>query len=297
LGGEEYPSTAIGINLPNADWIRAQYGSKSITISNITDAYNKAAHGNGFKEEFVIDKDTLCLIEKYGDVCDDLHTDLHECLGHGSGQLLPGVDPDALKAYGNTIEEARADLFGLYYIADEKLVELGLTPDMEAYKSQYYTYIMNGLMTQLIRITPGHQIEEAHMRNRALIAHWCYENGNAIRLVRREGKTYVEITDYPALRALIARLLAEVQRIKSEGDFEAARELVERYAVKVDPELHAEVLERYKRLNLAPYKGFINPQLLPVYDKDGEICDIQVYYGESYAHQMLRYSQEYGTLI
>ena len=297
LGGEEYPSTAIGINLPNADWIRAQYGSKSITISNITDAYNKAAHGNGFKEEFVIDKDTLRLIEKYGDVCDDLHTDLHECLGHGSGQLLPGVDPDALKAYGNTIEEARADLFGLYYIADPKLVELGLTPDMEAYKSQYYTYMMNGLMTQLIRITPGHQIEEAHMRNRALIAHWCYENGNAIRLVRQDDKTYVEITDYAALRVLIARLLAEVQRIKSEGDYEAARALVERYAVRVDPELHNEVLERYQRLNLAPYKGFINPQLLPVYDKDGNISDIQVYYGESYAHQMLRYSQEYGTLI
>ena len=297
LGGEEYPSTAIGINLPNADWIRAQYGSKSITISNITDAYNKAAHGNGFKEEFVIDKDTLTLIEKYGDVCDDLHTDLHECLGHGSGQLLPGVDPDALKAYGNTIEEARADLFGLYYIADEKLVELGLTPDLEAYKSQYYTYMMNGLMTQLIRITPGRQIEEAHMRNRALIAHWCYENGDALRLVKRNGKTYLEVTDYPRLRQLIARLLAEVQRIKSEGDFEAARTLVEHYAVKVDPELHAEVLERYKRLNLAPYKGFINPQLLPVYDKAGDICDIQVYYGESYAHQMLRYSQEYGTLI
>ena len=297
LGGEEYPSTAIGINLPNADWIRAQYGSKSITISNITDAYNKAAHGNGFKEEFVIDKDTLTLIEKYGDVCDDLHTDLHECLGHGSGQLLPGVDPDALKAYGNTIEEARADLFGLYYIADEKLVELGLTPDLEAYKSQYYTYMMNGLMTQLIRITPGRQIEEAHMRNRALIAHWCYENGDVLRLVKRNGKTYLEVTDYPRLRQLIARLLAEVQRIKSEGDFEAARTLVERYAVKVDPELHAEVLERYKRLNLAPYKGFINPQLLPVYDKAGDICDIQVYYGESYAHQMLRYSQEYGTLI
>ena len=297
LGGEEYPSTAIGINLPNADWIRAQYGSKSITISNITDAYNKAAHGNGFKEEFVIDKDTLTLIEKYGDVCDDLHTDLHECLGHGSGQLLPGVDPDALKAYGNTIEEARADLFGLYYIADEKLVELGLTPNMEAYKSQYYTYMMNGLMTQLIRITPGRQIEEAHMRNRALIAHWCYENGDALRLVKRNGKTYLEVTDYPRLRQLIARLLAEVQRIKSEGDFEAARTLVEHYAVKVDPELHAEVLERYKRLNLAPYKGFINPQLLPVYDKAGDICDIQVYYGESYAHQMLRYSQEYGTLI
>ena len=297
LGGEEYPSTAIGINLPNADWIRAQYGSKSITISNITDAYNKAAHGNGFKEEFVINQDTLSLIEKYGDICDDLHTDLHECLGHGSGQLLPGVDPDALKAYGNTIEEARADLFGLYYIADQKLVELGLTPDMEAYKSQYYTYMMNGLMTQLIRITPGHQIEEAHMRNRALIAHWCYENGSAIQLVKHEGKTYVEISDYVALRELIARLLAEVQRIKSEGDFEAARELVERYAVKVDPELHNEVLERYKHLNLAPYKGFINPQLLPVYDKNGDICDIQVYYGESYAHQMLRYSTEYGTLI
>jgi len=297
LGGEEYPSTAIGINLPNADWIRVQYGSKSITISNITDAYNKAAHGNGFKEEFVINQDTLNLIEKYGDICDDLHTDLHECLGHGSGQLLPGVDPDALKAYGNTIEEARADLFGLYYIADQKLVELGLTPDMEAYKSQYYTYMMNGLMTQLIRITPGHQIEEAHMRNRALIAHWCYENGSAIQLVKHEGKTYVEISDYVALRELIARLLAEVQRIKSEGDFEAARELVERYAVKVDPELHNEVLERYKHLNLAPYKGFINPQLLPVYDKNGDICDIQVYYGESYAHQMLRYSTEYGTLI
>lgn len=297
LGGEEYPSTAIGINLPNADWIRVQYGSKSITISNITDAYNKAAHGNGFKEEFVINQDTLNLIEKYGDICDDLHTDLHECLGHGSGQLLPGVDPDALKAYGNTIEEARADLFGLYYIADEKLVELGLTPDMEAYKSQYYTYMMNGLMTQLIRITPGHQIEEAHMRNRALIAHWCYENGSAIQLVKHEGKTYVEISDYVALRELIARLLAEVQRIKSEGDFEAARELVERYAVKVDPELHNEVLERYKHLKLAPYKGFINPQLLPVYDKNGDICDIQVYYGESYAHQMLRYSTEYGTLI
>ena len=295
LGGEEYPSTAIGINLPNADWIRAQYGSKSITISNITDAYNKAAHGNGFKEEFVIDNDTLSLIEKYVDICDDLHTDLHECLGHGSGQLLPGVDPDALKAYGNTIEEARADLFGLYYIANPKLVELGLTPDMEAYKSQYYTYMMNGLMTQLIRITPGHQIEEAHMRNRALIAHWCYENGSAIQLVKHDGKTYIEITDYSALRELIARLLAEIQRIKSEGDYKAARELVERYAVKVDPELHCEVLERYKRLNLAPYKGFINPQLQPVYDKDGDICDIQVYYGESYAHQMLRYSQEYGT--
>lgn len=297
LGGDEYPSTAIGINLPNADWIRAQYGSKSITISNITDAYNKAAHGNGFKEEFVIDAETLRMIEKYGDVCDDLHTDLHECLGHGSGQLLPGVDPDALKAYGNTIEEARADLFGLYYIADKKLVELGLTPDEEAYKSQYYTYMMNGLMTQLIRITPGRQIEEAHMRNRALIAHWCYEQGDVIRLVKREGKTFVEITDYQQLRQLIARLLAEIQRIKSEGDFEAARQLVEQYAVKVDPTLHQEVLERYRQLNLAPYKGFINPQMLPVYDENGDICDVQLNYGESYAHQMLRYSSEYGTLV
>ena len=297
LGGEEYPSTAIGINLPNADWIRAQYGSKSITISNITDAYNKAAKGSGFKEEFVIDEQTLSMIEKYGDVCDDLHTDLHECLGHGSGQLLPGVDPDSLKAYGNTIEEARADLFGLYYIADEKLVELGLTPDKEAYRSQYYAYMMNGLMTQLIRITPGRQIEEAHMRNRALIAHWCYENADAIQLVKRDGKTYVEITDYEQLRTLIARLLAEVQRIKSEGDYEAARQLVETYAVKVDAALHQEVLERYQKLNLAPYKGFINPMMLPVVDEKGEICDIQLNYSESYAHQMLRYSSEYGTLI
>ena len=297
LGGDEYPATAIGINLPNADWIRAQYGSKSITISNITDAYNKASKGSGFKEEFVVDQDTMALIDKYGDVCDDLHTDLHECLGHGSGQLLPGVDPDSLKAYSSTIEEARADLFGLYYIADKKLVELGLVPDEKAYQSQYYTYMMNGLMTQLIRITPGNQLEEAHMRNRALIAHWCYENGDAIKLVKRDGKTYVEITDYVELRALVARLLAEIQRIKSEGDYEAARALVERYAVKVDADLHAEVLERYKKLNLAPYKGFINPQLLPVYDENGEISDITANYGESYAHQMLRYSAEYGTLI
>jgi dipeptidyl-peptidase-3 len=297
LGGDEYPSTAIGINLPNADWIRAQYGSKSITISNITDAYNKAAHGNGFKEEFVIDGETLRLIEKYGDICDDLHTDLHECLGHGSGQLLPGVDPDALKAYGNTIEEARADLFGLYYIADPKLVELGLVPDGEAYKSQYYTYMMNGLMTQLVRINPGHIIEEAHMRNRALIAHWCLEQGDAVRIVKRDGKTYVEVTDYDELRALIARLLAEVQRIKSEGDFEAARQLVEHYAVNIDATLHAEVLERYQHLNLAPYKGFINPMMLPLLDANGEICDIQLNYSESYTHQMLRYSSEYATLI
>ena len=296
LGGDEYPSTAIGINLPNADWIRAEYGSKSITISNITEAYNKAAHGNGFKEEFVVDQETLEMIEKYGDKCDDLHTDLHECLGHGSGQLLPGTDPDALKAYGNTIEEARADLFGLYYIADHKLVELGLLPDDEAYKAQYYSYIMNGLLTQLIRIEPGRQIEEAHMRNRSLIAHWCYEQGDVIQLEQRDGKTYVRITDYQALRTLFARLLAEIQRIKSEGDYEAARQLVERYAVKVDAALHEEILERYKKLNLAPYKGFINPVMKPVMDDAGNICDIQLDYTESYVHQMLRYGQEYGTL-
>ena len=298
LGGDEYPATAIGINLPNADWIRAQYGSKSITISNITDAYNKAAHGSGFKEEFVIDKETLDLIDRYGDICDDLHTDLHECLGHGSGQLLPGTDPDALKAYGNTIEEARADLFGLYYIADPKLIELGLLPDGEAYKSQYYTYMMNGLMTQLVRIEPGHQIEEAHMRNRSLIAHWCLEHGgDSMSLINRDGKTYLQINDYPRLRQLIAELLAEIQRIKSEGDYEAARQLVEQYAVKVDPILHKEVLDRYRKLNLAPYKGFINPWLLPVYDADGEIQDILVNYSETYDHQMLRYSSEYATLI
>ena len=297
LGGEEYPSTAIGINLPNADWIRARYGSKSITISNITDAYNKAAHGNGFKEEFVEDESMLSLIERYGDVCDTLHTDLHECLGHGSGQLLPGVSPDALKAYGSTIEEARADLFGLYYMADPKLVELGLLPDGEAYKAQYYSYMMNGLMTQLIRITPGHQIEEAHMRNRALIAHWCADQGNVVQLVKREGRTFVHISDFVALRQLFATLLSEIQRIKSEGDYETARKLVERYAVSVDADLHKEVLERYRRLDLAPYKGFINPQLLPIYGADGQIADIQVYYGESYTHQMLRYSHEYGTLI
>ena len=297
LGGDEYPSTAIGINLPNADWIRAEYGSKSITISNITDAYNKAARGNGFKEEFVIDGETLAVINRYGDVCDDLHTDLHECLGHGSGQLLPGTDPDALKAYGNTIEEARVDLFGLYYIADDKLVELGLLPDGEAYKAQYYSYMMNGLLTQLTRIQPGHQIEEAHMRNRALIAHWCLENGNTLSLVKREGKTYLRINDYVALRQQLATLLAEIQRIKSEGDYEAARELVERYAVKVDPVIHEEILERYKHLNLAPYKGFINPRLVPVRNEQGEMTDIQVDYTEGYAQQMLRYSTEYGTLI
>lgn len=297
LGGDEYPSTAIGINLPNADWIRAEYGSKSITISNITDAYNKASHGNGFKEEFVIDEDTLRMIEQYGDICDELHTDLHECLGHGSGQLLPDTDPDALKAYGNTIEEARADLFGLYYIADAKLVELGLTPNEEAYKSQYYSYIMNGLLTQLIRIQPGNQIEEDHMRNRALIAHWCYENGKAVDIIKKNGKTYVQINDYQELRRLFATLLAEIQRIKSEGDYEAARQLVERYAVNVDPVVHQEILERYERLHLAPYKGFINPRLIVKRDAKGEITDILADYTEGYAEQMLRYSSEYGTMV
>lgn len=296
LGGDEYPSTAIGINLPNADWIRAEHGSKSVTIGNLTDAYNKAAHGNGFREEFVVDAETIALIDKYGDVCDDLHTDLHECLGHGSGQLLPGVDPDALKNYGNTIEEARADLFGLYYIADEKLVELGLTPDMEAYKSQYYTYMMNGLLTQLTRIKPGHQIEEAHMRNRALIAHWCYAHGDAIELLKRDGKTYIRINDYQQLRRLIAELLAEIQRIKSEGDFESARELVERYAVKVDADLHQEILDRYAKLNLAPYKGFLNPVMRPIEDSDGQIVDVELDYTESYTEQMLRYSRDYSVM-
>lgn len=296
LGGDEYPSTAIGINLPNADWIRAEHGSKSVTIGNLTEAYNKAARGNGFREEFVIDAETIALIDKYGDVCDDLHTDLHECLGHGSGQLLPGIDPDALKNYGNTIEEARADLFGLYYIADDKLVELGLTPDKEAYKSQYYTYMMNGLMTQLTRIKPGHQIEEAHMRNRALIARWCMEHGDAMQLVKRDGKTFVSITDYEALRGLIARLLAEIQRIKSEGDFEAARQLVEKYAVKVDAHLHEEVLSRYAKLDLAPYKGFLNPVMTPVTDEQGEITDVTLDYTEGYADQMLRYSRDYSLL-
>ena len=299
LGGDEYPSTAIGINLPNADWIRAEHGSKSVTIGNLTDAYNKAARGNGFREEFVVDEATIRLINQYGDLCDDLHTDLHECLGHGSGQLLPGVDPDALKAYGNTIEEARADLFGLYYIADEKLVQLGLTPDGEAYKSQYYTYMMNGLLTQLTRIKPGHQIEEAHMRNRSLIAHWCLEQGredNVMQLVERQGKTFLLINDYQQLRRLIAELLAEVQRIKSEGDYEAARQLVERYAIRIDQRLHQEILQRYERLDLAPYKGFVNPRLSLVRSPEGQIVDVDVDYTETYVEQMLRYSRDYAAL-
>ena len=316
LGGEEYPASAIGINLPNANWIRQEYGSKSVTIGNLTEAYNKAAQGNGFRDEFVIDEDTISLMNQYEDITDDLHTDLHECLGHGSGQLLPGTDPDALKAYGSTIEEARADLFGLYYVADYKLVELGLTPNDEAYKAQYYGYLMNGLLTQTIRIKEGDKIEEAHMRNRALIAWWVMEHAEgAVELVKMdmnyasaedalkdsEGniittKTYVKINDYAKLRHLFGELLAEIQRIKSEGDFEAARLLVEKYAVNIDPELHREILARYKKLNLAPYKGFINPKMTLEMDEEGEITDVVLDYEESYVDQMLRYSDEYGTL-
>ena len=297
LAGDLYPAT--GINLPNANWIRSHHGSKSVTIGNITDAYNKAAHGNGFNEEFVYSDAELQLIDKYADVTDELHTDLHECLGHGSGKLLPGVDPDALKAYGSTIEEARADLFGLYYVADPKLVELGLTPSADAYKAQYYTYLMNGLMTQLVRIEPGNNVEEAHMRNRQLIARWVYEKGAAekvVELVKKDGKTYVVINDYEKVRDLFGRLLAEIQRIKSTGDYAGAHDLVEAYAVKVDPALHAEVLERYKKLNLAPYKGFVNPKYEVVTDADGTITDVTVTYDEGYAEQMLRYSKDYSTL-
>jgi dipeptidyl-peptidase-3 len=299
LAGDLYPATAIGINLPNANWIRSHHGSKSVTIGNITDAYNKAAHGNGFNEEFVYSDAELQLIDKYADVTDELHTDLHECLGHGSGKLLPGVDPDALKAYGSTIEEARADLFGLYYVADPKLVELGLTPSADAYKAQYYTYLMNGLMTQLVRIEPGNNVEEAHMRNRQLIARWVYEKGAAekvVELVKKDGKTYVVINDYEKVRDLFGRLLAEIQRIKSTGDYAGAHDLVEAYAVKVDPALHAEVLERYKKLNLALYKGFVNPKYEAVTDADGTITDVTVTYDEGYAEQMLRYSKDYSTL-
>lgn len=299
LAGDLYPATAIGINLPNANWIRSHHGSKSVTIGNITDAYNKAAHGNGFNEEFVYSDAELQLIDKYADVTDELHTDLHECLGHGSGKLLPGVDPDALKAYGSTIEEARADLFGLYYVADPKLVELGLTPSADAYKAQYYSYLMNGLMTQLVRIEPGNNVEEAHMRNRQLIARWVYEKGAAekvVELVKKDGKTYVVINDYEKVRDLFGRLLAEIQRIKSTGDYAGAHDLVEAYAVKVDPALHAEVLERYKKLNLAPYKGFVNPKYEVVTDADGTITDVTVTYDEGYAEQMLRYSKDYSTL-
>lgn len=316
LGGEEYPASAIGINLPNSNWIRQEHGSKSVTIGNLTDAYNKAAQGNGFRDEFVIDKETVALMNQYADITDDLHTDLHECLGHGSGQLLPNTDPDALKAYGNTIEEARADLFGLYYVADHKLVELGLTPNDEAYKAQYYSYLMNGLLTQTIRIKEGDKIEEAHMRNRALIAWWTLEHAEgAVELVQEEvsyasaedalkdaegniitTRTYMKVNDYEKLRHLFGELLAEIQRIKSEGDYEAARQLVEKYAVNIDPALHREILARYKKLNLAPYKGFINPKMTLQYDEEGTPTDVLLDYEESYTDQMLRYSDEYGTL-
>jgi dipeptidyl-peptidase-3 len=299
LGGDLYPASAIGINLPNSNWIRAEHGSKSVTIGNLTHAYNQAAHGNGFKEEFVINREVLELMEKYEDVCDDLHTDLHECLGHGSGKMLPGVDPDSLKAYGATIEEARADLFGLYYLADPKLTELGLTPDSEAYKAQYYGYLMNGLLTQLVRINPGKDIEEAHMRNRALIARWALEMGKeeqVIEMICLNRKTYVQINNYQKLREIFGKQLAEIQRIKSEGDLEAARQLVERYGVKVDPSLHQEILARYNQLNLAPYKGFINPVYTPVVDEQNNITDIRISYGEAYDKQMLRYSKDYATL-
>ena len=316
LGGEEYPASAIGINLPNSNWIRQEHGSKSVTIGNLTDAYNKAAQGNGFRDEFVIDKETVALMNQYADITDDLHTDLHECLGHGSGQLLPNTDPDALKAYGNTIEEARADLFGLYYVADHKLVELGLTPNDEAYKAQYYGYLMNGLLTQTIRIKEGDKIEEAHMRNRALIAWWTLEHAEgAVELVQEEvnyasaeealkdaegniitTRTYMKVNDYEKLRHLFGELLAEIQRIKSEGDYEAARQLVEEYAVNIDPALHREILARYKKLNLAPYKGFINPKMTLVFDEEGNPIDVNLDYEESYTDQMLRYSDEYGTL-
>lgn len=316
LGGEEYPASAIGINLPNSNWIRQEHGSKSVTIGNLTDAYNKAAQGNGFRDEFVIDKETVALMNQYADITDDLHTDLHECLGHGSGQLLPNTDPDALKAYGNTIEEARADLFGLYYVADHKLVELGLTPNDEAYKAQYYSYLMNGLLTQTIRIKEGDKIEEAHMRNRALIAWWTLKHAEgAVELVQEEvsyasaedalkdaegniitTRTYVKVNDYEKLRHLFGDLLAEIQRIKSEGDYEAARQLVEKYAVNIDPALHREILARYKKLDLAPYKGFINPKMTLVFDEEGNPIDVNLDYEESYTDQMLRYSDEYGTL-
>ena len=299
LAGDLYPATAIGINLPNSNWIRSHHGSKSVTIGNITDAYNKAAHGNGFHEEFVYSDAELQLIDKYADLTGELHTDLHECLGHGSGKLLPGVDPDALKAYGSTIEEARADLFGLYYVADPKLVELGLTPNEDAYKAEYYTYLMNGLMTQLVRIEPGNNVEEAHMRNRQLIARWVFEKGAAdkvVELVKKDGKTYVVVNDYEKLRELFGELLSEIQRIKSTGDYQSAHDLVESYAVKVDPALHAEVLERYKKLNLAPYKGFVNPKYEAVVDAAGKITDVKVTYDEGYAEQMLRYSKDYSNL-
>ena len=299
LAGDAYPATPIGINLPNANWIRATHGSKSVTIENITQAYDEASHGNGFNEEFVIDEPTRQLMNKYLFITDNLHTDLHECLGHGSGKLLPGVDPDALKAHGSTLEETRADLFALYYLADKKLVELGLLDSPEAYKAEYYKYILNGMMTQLMRIEPGKDVEEAHMRNRKLIAEWAYEMGkkeNVIELVKKDGETFIKINDYDKLREIFGKQLFEIQRIKSEGDYEAGRALVEKYAVKVDPQLHKEVLDRYSTLNIAPYRGFVNPIYSLVKNDKGEIIDVKITYGEGYIDQMLRYSRDYSPL-
>lgn len=303
LSGDLYPSTAIGINLPNSDWVRRDFGSKSVTISNLTSAYAKAAHGSGMDKEFIIDEPTRQLVLKYGDRCDDLHTDLHECLGHGSGQLLPGTDPDSLKSYGSTIEEARADLFALYYLADPKLVELGLTPNMDAHKASYYSYIQNGALTQLVRIKPGNTIEEAHMRNRALIAHWVLEQAKSqktakpcVELVKQKGKTFVRVNDYAEMRTLFGALLAEIQRIKSEGDYEGARKLVETYGVQVDAKVHKEILERYARLKLSPYKGFINPVYQAVRDAQGNIIDVTISYDEAFDAQNLRYSRDYHFL-
>ncbi len=299
LAGDAYPSTPIGINLPNANWIRAAHGSKSVTIENITQAYDEASHGNGFNEEFVIDQPTRELLDKYLFITDNLHTDLHECLGHGSGKLLPGVDPDALKAHGSTLEETRADLFALYYLGDPKMVELGLLDNPEAYKAEYYKYILNGMMTQLMRIEPGKDVEEAHMRNRKLIAEWVYENGkadNVIEMVKVDGKTYIKINDYEKLRGLFGRLLGEIQRIKSTGDYAAGAALVEKYAVKVDPKLHKEVLDRYSHLNIAPYRGFVNPVYSLVADKDGNVVDVAVKYTEDYIPQMIRYGKDYNGL-
>ena len=301
LGGDCYPATPIGINLPNADWIRKDYGSKSVTIENITHAYNEAAKGNGFLEEFIYDPADIELQKRYGELSDNLHTDLHECLGHGSGQLAPGVKTDALKNYGSTLEEARADLFALYYLGDPKLVELGLVPSFDAAKAQYLHYILNGMMTQLARIQPGKDVEEAHMRNRMLIAMWCYEKGQqgegepVIKKVTHDGKTYIEVTDYERLRELFGELLCEIQRIKSEGDYEAGKTLVETYGVKVDQNLHNEVLKRYSNLNIEPYSGFVNPVYKPVMEK-GEITDVKVEYTEGYKDQMLRYSKDYSFL-
>ena len=299
LAGDAFPATAIGINLPNANWIRAAHGSKSVTLENITEAYDMASHGNGFNEEFVIDQPTSKLLDDWLYITDMLHTDLHECLGHGSGRLLPGVDQDALKEHGSTLEEARADLFALYYLADPKLQELGVLESPEAYKAEYYKYMLNGLMTQLNRIEPGKDVEEAHMRNRQLIARWILEKGRkdkVVELVKKNGKTFVKINDYKKMRALIAELLAEVQRIRSEGDYAAGNKLVNDYAVKVDPKLHKEVLERYSKLDIPPYRGFINPVYTPVYDDKGEIVDIRLTYGETYPEQMLRLSRDFTTL-